>query len=97
MSLSAAVVEGNEWVINGGKMWTTNGTQADWMCMLVNTNDNPNPHRNKSLICVPMKSKGVNVHRYTLFYLSMWCRDPELPRSPRNGGIRHQSLHIIII
>lgn len=60
---SRAHVEGNEWVINGGKMWTTNGTQADWMCMLVNSNDNPNPHRSKSLICVPMNTKGVSVHR----------------------------------
>jgi len=59
---SKAYVDGNEWVINGGKMWTTNGAQADWMCMLVNTSDKA-VHRNKSLICVPMKSKGVTVHR----------------------------------
>ena len=28
---------GGDYVINGGKMWTTNGTQADWMCLLANT------------------------------------------------------------
>ena len=43
-------------VINGGKMWTTNGAQADWMCLLANTGDGP-AHRNKSLICLPMKSR----------------------------------------
>lgn len=32
------------------------------ICLLANTGDGP-VHRNKSLICVPMKSKGVNVAR----------------------------------
>jgi len=44
-------------VINGGKMWTTNGTQADWMCLLANTSDDPS-HKNKSLICLPMNLPG---------------------------------------
>lgn len=52
-----AVKDGEEYVINGGKMWTTNGAQADWMCLLANTGDGP-PHRNKSLICLPMKLPG---------------------------------------
>ena len=51
---------GGDWVINGGKMWTTNGAQADWMCLLANTAEGP-VHRNKSLICVPMKTSGVQV------------------------------------
>jgi citronellyl-CoA dehydrogenase len=54
--------DGNDYVINGGKMWTTNGTQADWMCLLANTSEG-DVHRNKSLICVPMKAKGVEVAR----------------------------------
>ena len=31
--------DGGDYVINGGKMWTTNGAQADWMCLLANTGD----------------------------------------------------------
>ena len=54
--------DGDDYVIDGGKMWTTNGTQADWICLLANTSDGP-VHRNKSLICVPMKSKGVSIAR----------------------------------
>jgi len=54
--------DGGDYVINGGKMWTTNGTQADWMCLLANTSDGP-VHRNKSLICLPMKTKGVQIAR----------------------------------
>ena len=33
--------DGGDYVINGGKMWTTNGTQADWMCLLANTERGP--------------------------------------------------------
>src|SRR6267142_471120 len=51
---------GGDWVINGGKMWTTNGTQADWMCLLANSGEGA-VHKNKSLICLPMKTKGVQV------------------------------------
>ena len=54
--------DGSDYVINGGKMWTTNGTQADWMCLLANTGDGP-VHRNKTLICLPMKTKGVEIAR----------------------------------
>jgi citronellyl-CoA dehydrogenase len=54
--------DGADYVVNGGKMWTTNGTQADWMCLLANTSDGP-VHRNKSLICLPMKTKGVEIAR----------------------------------
>jgi citronellyl-CoA dehydrogenase len=57
-----AVKDGDDYVINGGKMWTTNGTQADWMCLLANTGEG-SIHQNKSLICVPMKTKGVTVAR----------------------------------
>ena len=59
---TAARSDGDDYVINGGKMWITNGTQADWICLLANTSEGQ-AHRNKSLICVPMKSKGVTVAR----------------------------------
>ena len=54
--------DGGDYVINGGKMWTTNGTQADWMCLLANTSEGA-PHKTKTLICLPMKTKGVTVAR----------------------------------
>jgi citronellyl-CoA dehydrogenase len=50
--------DGDDYVIRGGKMWITNGAQADWMCALVNTGDGP-PHRNKSLVIVPLDTPGV--------------------------------------
>ncbi len=54
--------DGDDYLIRGGKMWTTSGTQADWMCLLANTSDGA-PHRNKTLICLPMDTPGVQVAR----------------------------------
>jgi len=54
--------DGEDYVINGGKLWITNGAQADWMCCLASTSDDA-PHRNKSLIIVPMATNGVTVER----------------------------------
>jgi citronellyl-CoA dehydrogenase len=54
--------DGGDYVINGGKLWITNGAQADWMCCLASTSADA-PHRNKSLIIVPMTTRGVTVER----------------------------------
>jgi citronellyl-CoA dehydrogenase len=59
---TSARSDGDDYVINGGKMWITNGVQADWICLLANTSDG-SVHRNKSLICVPMKTNGVTIAR----------------------------------
>ena len=52
--------DGADYIINGGKMWTTSGTQADWMCLHANTSEGA-AHRNKTLICLPMRTRGVTV------------------------------------
>ena len=49
---------GDDYVINGAKMWITNSLQADWMCVLANTSEGA-AHKNKSLIMVPMNTPGV--------------------------------------
>ena len=54
---TAKAVDG-DYVINGSKMWITNGLQADWCCLLANTSDGP-VHKNKSLIMVPMDAPGI--------------------------------------
>ena len=50
--------KGDRYVLNGSKMWITNGMQADWCCLLANTSEGP-VHKNKSLIMVRMDSPGV--------------------------------------
>ncbi len=69
--------DGDDYVISGSKMWITNGTQADWICLLCNTSDGP-AHKNKSLIIVPLKengrrARGVEVQKIRKF--GMWSSD----------------------
>ena len=52
--------DGDDYVIDGSKMWITNAAQADWLCLLATTSDGK-AHRNKSLIIVPTKTPGVTI------------------------------------
>ena len=49
--------DGDDYIIDGSKMWITNALQADWICLLANTGDGPS-HKNKSLIIVPLRENG---------------------------------------
>lgn len=68
-----AVIDGDEWVINGSKMWITNGAQADWICLLCRTSDEGG-FRGMSQIIVPTESEGFSVSR-TLDKLGMRASD----------------------
>jgi citronellyl-CoA dehydrogenase len=57
-----AVRDGDEWVINGSKMWITNGTQADWLCLLCRTSEDGGYH-GMSQIVVPTDTPGFEVSR----------------------------------
>ena len=50
--------DGDDYLINGSKMWITNGMQADWCCLLANTSEGA-AHKNKSMIVVPLNSPGI--------------------------------------
>jgi len=68
-----AVKDGDDYVINGTKMWITNSTQSDFICLLANTSDGP-PHTNKSLIVVPTNTPGISFSD-KLEKLGMRCSD----------------------
>ncbi len=57
-----AVRQGDQWVINGTKLYITNGVQADWLCLLARTSDEGG-HRGMSQIIVPTDTPGVIVSR----------------------------------
>ncbi|QKK03428.1 MAG: acyl-CoA dehydrogenase [Pseudomonadota bacterium] len=48
----------DDYVINGTKMWMTNGLQADWICLLAKTGGDSR-HNDKSLIVVPTDAAGI--------------------------------------
>jgi citronellyl-CoA dehydrogenase len=57
-----AVRDGDEWVVNGTKLYITNGTQADWLCLLARTTDEGG-FRGMSQIVVPTDTPGFSVSR----------------------------------
>lgn len=59
---SRAVRDGDEWVINGSKLYITNGTQADWLCALVRTSDEGG-YQGMSQVVIPTEADGVEVSR----------------------------------
>jgi citronellyl-CoA dehydrogenase len=63
---------GDDYIIDGSKMWITNGMSADWCCLLANTSDGP-AHKNKSLILVPLAAAGVT--RQKIHKLGMHASD----------------------
>jgi len=56
---TTAVKKVDDYVINGSKMWITNSTQSDFICLLANTSEGP-AHSNKSLIVVPSNTPGIS-------------------------------------
>lgn len=65
--------DGDDYVINGHKMWITNSPQADFICLLANTSDDK-PHVNKSMIIVPMDTPGITLSPH-IEKLGMRCSE----------------------
>ncbi|XP_020601383.1 probable acyl-CoA dehydrogenase 6 isoform X2 [Orbicella faveolata] len=102
---TTAVKKGGDYVINGSKLWITNGLQADWICLLVNTSEGL-PHQNKSLICVPLNMPGVQRARniskigmHSSDTAELFFEDVRVPQSYRIGqegmGFTYQMLQFV--
>ncbi|MCW5889808.1 MAG: acyl-CoA dehydrogenase family protein [bacterium] len=56
-----AVVDGDDFVVNGQKIWTSGAQYADWMFCLVRTDPDAPKHRGISYVLIDMKSPGITV------------------------------------
>ena len=56
-----AVQDGDEWVVNGQKMWTTMAHEADWVILLTRTEPNVPKHKGLTMFLVPMDTPGIEV------------------------------------
>ena len=70
---TTAKLDGDHYVINGSKMFITNGAQADWICLLVRTTPGTS-YKGMSLIVVPTDLPGFSVAK-KLKKLGNWCSD----------------------
>ena len=56
-----AELDGDEWVVNGQKVWTTQAQYADYIFLLARTDPNVPKHAGISYLLVPMRQEGVEV------------------------------------
>src|SRR3989304_7681786 len=56
-----ADVDGDEFIVNGQKTWTSSGTLAQWGLLLARTDRNTSKHQGISAMLVDMKTPGVEI------------------------------------
>jgi alkylation response protein AidB-like acyl-CoA dehydrogenase len=58
----AAVLDGDRWIINGQKIWTSRAREANWIFLLARTDaDAERPHRGITFLLVPLDQPGVEI------------------------------------
>ena len=57
----AATLDGDEWIINGQKIWTSAGQYANWIFVLCRTNKDAPKHKGISFMLCPMDQQGVEL------------------------------------
>ncbi|AKK25707.1 acyl-CoA dehydrogenase family protein [Mycobacterium sp. EPa45] len=62
---TTAVLDGDEWIINGQKIWTSAGPTANWIFVLARTDPGVSKHKGLSLLLVPVDQPGVVVRPIT--------------------------------
>ncbi|UUU36264.1 acyl-CoA dehydrogenase family protein [Streptomyces sp. CA-210063] len=55
-----AVRDGDDYVVNGQKIWTTNGDTADWVWLAVRTDPDAPPHKGITMLLVPTTDPGYS-------------------------------------
>ncbi|MHB1087948.1 MAG: acyl-CoA dehydrogenase family protein [Acidimicrobiales bacterium] len=60
---TTAVRDGDEWVINGHKWYTTNGSVADILIVMAVSNPDVHPYQGSSMFVVPVTTPGVTIVR----------------------------------
>ncbi|MFV0525231.1 MAG: acyl-CoA dehydrogenase family protein [Acidimicrobiales bacterium] len=56
-----AVLDGDEWIINGQKVWTTRAKEADYVFLLTRTDPDVPLHKGISYMLVPMDQEGIEI------------------------------------
>jgi hypothetical protein len=85
-----AVRDGDEYVITGQKIWSTNAQVADWCEMVVRTDPDSSGHRGLSWLAVPMDAPGIEVRPIRTIdggadFCEMFLDDVRCPVSHRVG------------
>ena len=91
---TTAVLDGDEWVINGQKIWTTQAQKADYVFLLARTDPAAPQHAGISYLLVPMNQPGVEVRPITQVsgsaeFNEVFFTDARAPRDHVVGGVNN--------
>jgi alkylation response protein AidB-like acyl-CoA dehydrogenase len=91
---TSAVLDGDEWVINGQKVWTTGGHHADYCFLLTRTDPDAPKHKGISYLLVPMRQPGVEVRGITqpdgtAEFTEVFFTDARCPKDNVVGGVNN--------
>ncbi|OYU72192.1 MAG: acyl-CoA dehydrogenase, partial [Alphaproteobacteria bacterium PA3] len=86
-----AVRDGDDWVINGQKVWTSGAHYSDWGIVLVRTNADKAKHKGLSMFFIDMKSPGIEVRPIHQMsggsnFNEVYFTDVRVPNSQMLGG-----------
>ena len=89
---TTAVLDGDEWVINGQKIWTTQGFDADFIFILCRTDPTAAKHKGISYLLCPMRQPGVEVRRIVqpdggAEFCEVFFTDARCPKDNVVGGV----------
>ncbi len=91
-ALTSAVRDGDEWILNGSKIWTTGAWWSDWGLCLARTNWDVPKHRGLTVFILPIRQPGLEVHRIEMLngskeFCQEFLTDVRVPDSDRIGDI----------
>ena len=89
-----AELDGDEWVINGQKIWTSAGHLADWIFVLARTDADVVKHKGISFLLVPMTQPGVEVRPIEMItgdseFNEVFFTDARCPKENVVGGVNN--------
>jgi alkylation response protein AidB-like acyl-CoA dehydrogenase len=91
-ALTTAVRDGDQWVVNGSKVWTTGAWWSDWGLVLLRTNWDVPKHRGLTVFMMPIHQPGIEVHRIEMLngsreFCQEFITDVIVPDSDRVGEV----------
>ncbi|MDY7103468.1 MAG: acyl-CoA dehydrogenase family protein [Actinomycetota bacterium] len=89
-----AELDGDEWVINGQKVWTTQAQHADYMFCLARTDQEASKHKGISYLLVPMNQPGIEVRPIVQVdgsaeFNEVFLADARCPKENVVGGVNN--------
>ncbi len=91
---TTAVKDGDEYIVNGSKIWTSGAEDADWIFCLVRTNGQVQKQKGISFLLIDLRSAGIEIKPLIAFngkrlWNQVFFEDVRVPTSHRLGGEDH--------